>query len=53
MAPSNPHDPQACDALIIIVIGSEEFLRREQGRPELSQEALMELGVLQDGETQS
>jgi hypothetical protein len=24
---------------------SEEFLRREQDRPELSEEALMELGV--------
>jgi hypothetical protein len=27
---------------------SEEFLRREQGRPELSEEALMELEVPED-----
>jgi hypothetical protein len=50
--PRNPHDPQAFDALMIALMilreASEEFLRREQGMPELSREALMELEVPED-----
>jgi transcriptional regulator with XRE-family HTH domain len=43
----------AFDALMGVVNLSQELLRREQGRPELSEEGLMELGVLQNGEAQS
>jgi transcriptional regulator with XRE-family HTH domain len=38
----------AFDALMKVVNLSEELLRREQGRPELSEEALMELKVPED-----
>jgi len=43
----------ALEALIRLETLSEKLLRREQGRPELSNEALMESEVLQDGEAQS
>ena len=43
----------AFEALIRLETLSAGLLRREQGRPELSNEALMESEVLQDGEAQS
>src|SRR6202162_44194 len=47
MAPRNPHDTQARDALTVLH-ASEELWLREQGKPELSEEALMELEVPED-----